>query len=289
MRVEDREDSLEEARAGRALLSDLTDIAREAASRIIMPRFGCLSATDIRTKSSPSDLVTIADVLAERYITERLALLLPGVLVIGEERCSTEPHLPGLAAQAPCAVTIDPIDGTANFAAGLPLFGVMIAVLSHGKPVASVILDPVAGTAALAARGEGAWMEDATGGIHALRVAAPVDRLDAAAGKISWRSLPWCDQAQANRTMRSMTGLCDLRCAAHEYRLMAGGHAHVLAYGRTCLWDHCPGWLLIREAGGFGARLNGVPFHPGLPGTGLLYASDERAWQRFHKALSLPD
>lgn len=273
--------------ATRALLEDLSLIAREAASRIIMPRFGQLAEGDIRTKTSPSDLVTVADVLAEEYITDRLKLLLPEALLIGEERCSQYPSLIDQAAKAELSVTIDPIDGTANYAAGLPAFGVMIAVLERGIPVASVILDPVTQSASLALKNEGAWSEDETGHVTPLHVAAPFHRIEEITGKIAWRTLPVSDTALADHNLRAMTGLWDLRCAAHEYRLVASGHGHVLAYSRTCLWDHCPGWLLLHEAGGYGARLNGATYHAAIPGRGLLYAPDRQSWQMVHDALAL--
>ncbi|GBQ86691.1 inositol monophosphatase family protein [Asaia krungthepensis] len=271
----------------RRLLEDLANIARDAATRIIMPRFGRLSEGEIRTKTSPSDLVTVADLLAEEFIANRIRRLLPDALLVGEERCSAHPHLIDEAGKAPLAVTIDPIDGTANYAAGLPVFGVMLAVLDRGIPVASVIHDPVTGSCALALRGEGAWLEDDTGSITPLRAASPFASIREVTGKIAWRTLPLGDTALADHNLRSMTGLWDLRCAAHEYRMVASGHGHVLAYSRTCLWDHCPGWLLMHEAGSYGARLNGAPYHAAVPGRGLLYAPDRNSWEMIHQALAL--
>ena len=56
---------------------------------------------------------------------------------------------------------VDPIDGTSNYAAGLPLFGVMAAVVMRGEVVAAAIHDPVGDDTALALRGEGAWTQAA--------------------------------------------------------------------------------------------------------------------------------
>ncbi|RUT25474.1 inositol monophosphatase [Asaia sp. W19] len=271
----------------RRVLEDLSAIAREAAERIIMPRFCRLSESDIRTKTSPSDLVTVADVMAEEFIANAIRRLLPEALMIGEERCSAHPTLVDEAAHVPLSITIDPIDGTANYAAGLPVFGVMMAVLDYGIPVASVILDPITRSAALALKGEGAWTEDETGQVQPLHVATPFTRIEDITGKIAWRTLPLGDTALADHNLRSMTGLWDLRCAAHEYRMIAAGHGHVLAYSRTCLWDHCPGWLLLHEAGGYGARLNGRAYHAAIPGRGLLYAPDRQGWDMVHRALAL--
>ncbi|NIE80092.1 inositol monophosphatase [Asaia sp. As-1742] len=271
----------------RAVLEDLSAIARDAATQIIMPRFGRLSGDDIRTKSSPSDLVTVADLLAEEFIAGQLKSLLPGAVLIGEERCASCPALVDEAGRSPLCVTIDPIDGTANYAAGLPVFGVMMAVLEHGVPVASVIHDPLTRSSALALQGEGAWSEDASGATRPMQAARPFSRIQDVTGKIAWRTLPMGDTERADKNLRAMTGLWDLRCAAHEYRMVAAGHGHVLAYSRTCLWDHCPGWLLMHEAGAYGARLNGASYHPSEPGRGLLYAPDEASWHLLRNALAL--
>ncbi|GAB6855385.1 inositol monophosphatase family protein [Asaia astilbis] len=272
----------------RGLLDDLSAIVREAASTIIMPRFGRLAEGEIRTKSSATDLVTVADLLTEEYLSEKFKRLLPQALLIGEEQCCARPDLARQAAEAGLSITIDPIDGTANYAAGLPLFGVMVAVLEKGIPLASVIFDPVTQSSAMALKGEGAWMEDRTGCATPLRVAAPFQRIDQITGKIAWRTLPFSDTARADQTLRAMDGLWDFRCAAHEYRHVAAGHGHVLAYSRTCPWDHCPGWLLLHEAGGYGARFNGAAYHEAIPGRGLLYAPDKHSWHQVHEALTLP-
>ncbi len=76
-----------------------------------------------------------------------------------------------LLADADLAFVVDPVDGTANFAAGLPLFGVMAAVIVRGEMVAAAIHDPICDDTALALRGEGAWTEAPDGRRTDLRVA----------------------------------------------------------------------------------------------------------------------
>ena len=112
----------------------------------------------MRTKSGPLDLVTEADEAAEAVIAAGLRQLFPGALVIGEEATAADPSLLGGLADAALAFVVDPIDGTANYAAGLPLFGVMVGVIARGEVVGSVIHDPVLDDLPLALRGEGAWV-----------------------------------------------------------------------------------------------------------------------------------
>ena len=110
---------------GTADLADLAAILREAAKAEIMPRFRRLGAKGVRQKTGPLDVVTEADEAAERTIGAALARRFPAAVVVGEEATSADPSRLDLLALADLAFVVDPIDGTANFAAGLPLFGVM--------------------------------------------------------------------------------------------------------------------------------------------------------------------
>jgi fructose-1,6-bisphosphatase/inositol monophosphatase family enzyme len=78
------------------------------------------------------------------------------------------------------------------------------------------------------------------------------------------------------------------RCAAHEYRLAAGGHAHVLLYNRLMPWDHLPGWLIHREAGGYAARFDGSAYLPTQRDGGLICAPDRDSWDALRHALLDP-
>lgn len=134
-------------------------LLREAARVEILPRFRNLSAHEIRQKSSPTDLVTDADEAAERMIGEGLRRAFPHAVLVGEEATERDPSLLGRLADAELAFLIDPVDGTKNFASGLPLFGVMVAAVMRGEVVAGMIHDPMGDDTAIAVRGEGAWIE----------------------------------------------------------------------------------------------------------------------------------
>ena len=172
-----------------AQLAGLVELLRTAARVEIMPRFRKLAAGDVRQKDGPLDLVTEADEAAERMITAGIAQQFPGCAVVGEEATAADPSRLNLLADADLAFVVDPVDGTANFAAGLPLFGVMAAVLVRGEVVAAVIHDPICDDTALAIRGEGAWTEASDGRRTDLRVASPVPVAEMA-GNVSWRYLP---------------------------------------------------------------------------------------------------
>ncbi len=259
-------------------------LLRDAARQEIIPRYRNLTEGTVRTKSGPLDLVTEADEAAEAVITAGLRKAFPGCVVVGEEAATEDPSILKGLVGADLAFVVDPVDGTANFAAGLPLFGVMAAAIIRGEVVASVIHDPLGDDSAMAVRGEGAWMEKPDGTRRDLRVAAPApaDRL---AGNVAWRFLPEPRKSQVCANLPRLGGAWDYRCSAHEYRAVAAGHWHFLFFNRLYPWDHAPGWLLHREAGGYGMRLDGTPYDPTQVDGGLICAPDRESWQAIRDTL----
>src|SRR3954470_4472149 len=167
----------------------VAELLRTAAQTEILPRFRNLSEGDIRKKTSQYDLVTDADESAERAIEAGLLPAFPGAVVIGEESVSQDPRRLDALGTADLAFILDPVDGTLNFASGLPLFGVMAAVLLRGEVVCGIIFDPIVDDWSMAIRGQGAWNQRRDGQKLPLRVAPPVGLADLT-GNISWRYLP---------------------------------------------------------------------------------------------------
>ena len=172
-----------------AELLTVAGILRDAARAEILPRFRDLAEGAVKMKTGPLDLVTEADEAAERQITAALRRAFPGCVVVGEEAASANPALLADLAGADLAFVVDPVDGTANFAAGLALFGVMAAVMRRGEIIGAVIHDPIGDDHALASRGEGAWIETPDGKRRDLHVAAPVP-VGQMCGNVSWRFMP---------------------------------------------------------------------------------------------------
>jgi fructose-1,6-bisphosphatase/inositol monophosphatase family enzyme len=267
-----------------AQLAGLVELLRTAARVEIMPRFRKLAAGDVRQKTGPLDLVTEADEAAERMITAGIAARFPGCVVVGEEATSADPSRLNLLADADLAFVVDPVDGTANFAAGMPLFGVMAAAIVRGEVVAAAIHDPICDDTALAIRGEGAWTEAPDGRRTDLRVASPVP-VGEMTGNVSWRYLSEPQRAVVCANLPKLGACWDYRCAAHEYRMASAGHCHLLFFNRMMPWDHAPGWLLHQEAGGYSARLDGKPYTPLSTDGGLICTTDRESWRAVRDTL----
>jgi len=259
-------------------LQRLAAILSEAAKAEILPRFNRLRAGSVRAKSSAIDLVTDADEAAERAIAAELSRAFPGATIVGEEATAADPTLLDALGSAELAFVVDPIDGTRNFAAGMPLFGVMAAAVARGEIVAGVIHDPLGRNAAIALRGGGAWLQHEDGESQPMRVAEPAGNPAEMDGFVGITYLPEPLRSRVAGNLARLRSPANLRCAAHEYRMAAAGHCQVLLYHKLMPWDHAPGWLIHREAGGYSAHFDGTPYRPTRLDGGLLCAPDEASW-----------
>src|SRR5690606_36060394 len=133
-------------------------------------------------------------------------------------------------------------------------------------------------------RGERVLSGAADGTQSPLKVAPPAPPHDMD-GLISTGALPEPLRATVNGNLGALATTASLRCAAHEYRLAAAGHCHVMLYNKLDPWDHAAGWLLHREAGGFSAHFDASTYKPTHRAGGLLYAPDVGSWHAARRAL----
>jgi fructose-1,6-bisphosphatase/inositol monophosphatase family enzyme len=262
----------------------LADVLADAAVAEIMPRFRRLGAGDIRQKTSAADLVTEADINAERVITAEIAKRYPGALIVGEEACEIDAALLPKLGAAELAFVIDPVDGTFNFACGVPLFGVMAAVVQNGETVAGIIHDPVGKDFLVGARGAGAHIvttDDARLPVH---VAAPAP-MSEMTGAVSWQYRAEPERSRLAKNQAKCLSHIGYRCAAHEYRIIASGHAHFALFNKIMPWDHLAGVLIHQEAGGYAARLDGSAYLSSHLEGGLMIAPDKDSWAELRREL----
>lgn len=271
-------------RISAAQASEIAAVLREAAQLDIVPRFRKLAAGDIRTKSSPLDLVTEADEAAERRLTAALSARFPQAMILGEEAAAADPALLTQMLEAELCFIIDPVDGTANFAAGVPLFGVMLAAVHQGETIAGWIHDPMGDDTVIALRGEGAWVETVAGGRQDCRVAPPAP-LGGMVAAVSWSYLPQERKMHLLPRLTQLAGTLNFRCAAHEYRLAATGGLHALFYNKLMPWDHAAGVLIHAEAGGYAAQFDGSAYSPRKHAGGLICVPDREGWLALREGL----
>lgn len=257
----------------------VVELMVEAAQRLILPRYRALTSGQVRTKSGPMDLVTVADEEAERWLTPRLEALLPGSVVVGEEAVAAQPEaLQRLLGAAPVWL-IDPVDGTWNFAEGRPDFCVMVALVRAGMVESGWIYEPLRSRCTISQRGEGAWMLDLQTGQRVALDGFSGGSLEDLVGFAYHR--PLMDRPVPVRHHR-------LGSAGVEYVRLVSGQESFALYDRNKPWDHAAGSLIAAECGGVVAHIDGVPYRPlPEPGAPLLIAPDLQTWRQVRDALGL--
>ncbi len=263
-----------------ALTAGVLAVMQDAATRAILPRYQSLAAHEIDAKAA-DDVVTIADKEAELILAEGLSKLLPEAAIVGEEAAHADPALLDRLGNALCWI-IDPVDGTNNFAAGKPPFGVMVALAEAGETIAGWILDPLTGRLCHAHRGGGAFVGEE-------RIAA---RSTGENPPIAAISLVFMDPAQREAMKAHIAPhytLTDIpRCAAEQYPRLVLGVNDVSIFERTLAWDHAAGVLFVNEAGGKAARPDGRAYRVDeahLPG--LIGAASAGLWEEMAERLAL--
>lgn len=254
------------------------DLVRETAADEIMPRFRRLDPDMVAAKTAPDDLVTEADRAMEARLTAALPGLLPGAVVIGEEAVSADARVLDGLAGAELAVVVDPVDGTWNFANGLAVFGVILAVVARGETVFGLLYDPVGDDWVAAERGGGAWFGRA-GHAEKLR-AAPAVPVAEATGFVPLYLFPPERRAAVAALLPDFARTQSLRCSCHEYRLVAQGRMHFNLSANLSPWDHLAGALAVSEAGGIARLACGGPYRvgPHVPGP-LVAAGSAEVWE----------
>ncbi|MEV4442925.1 inositol monophosphatase family protein [Streptomyces sp. NPDC049577] len=236
-------------------LHDVEEAVRKAAAAEIMPRFRQLAADEIVEKNGPHDLVTVADRLAEAYLTTALTALLPGSVVVGEEAVHADRSvLDALGGEAPVWI-VDPVDGTRQFVHGDPGFATLVCLAHRGELLASWTYAPALELMAVARRGQGAVLNGTP-----LRAGSPEPGRDVAVA-VSHYDFTTDEEKRVLSTLRT-EGCAPRPCgsAGLEYLHVAEGSLDALAFSWENPWDHAAGLLLVAEAGGASATVAGEPF-----------------------------
>ncbi|MGE0255555.1 MAG: inositol monophosphatase [Alphaproteobacteria bacterium] len=254
-------------------------LMREAARQFVLPRFRALETHEILTKSGDNDLVTVADRESEAWLTDELAALLPGSVVVGEEAVFADATvIDRLAGAAPTWV-IDPVDGTWNFAHGVERFAMMVALVEAGTVSHGWILEPASDRLAVGVRGGGVTLDGAP---VRLGEGSPASRPDGRHTGVAVRRM-----MERAKTRDDLFGaLRGSSSAGCEYLLQLAGEADFSAYNRLLPWDHAAGAFLVAEAGGVARLLDGTVYSPLVHKGDYLSARSESVWREVRDVLA---
>lgn len=255
-------------------LDRIAEIIKLVAEEEVVPRFGELQSGDIAEKrpGDAGNLVTTADLEAEKALTRDLEAAFAGSIAIGEEAIDADPSiLSALDGDAPVWL-IDPVDGTANFAAGREPFTILVSLIRNRETIAGWIYAPMEDRMAVTAKGEGAFCNG-----EPLKV-APTVRFEEAFGSAHAGSWGREYRDLVRPKFARFGEMVNYRCAGYDFLQLATGNKHFALYRALYPWDHAAGVLMHREAGGYMALLAGAPYSGAEKVRGLLAAPDETFW-----------
>ncbi len=269
----------------RAQQTSLVNLVRRAAKTEILPRFRNLSAHHFDTKSGPQDLVTEADTAAEAMIARGILRLFPNAVVIGEEAAAADPSLRHKAAEAELAFIIDPVDGTWNFAKGVPLFGVILAATRFGRPVFGLLYDPMVDDWVIS-DDQSQTRIAGTGRTETSAHVSVGGALSDLSGNMHFYLMPKETQAKLAPVLPEFARASSMRCSCHEYRVMAQGGVDFTLSGILNPWDHAAGVLLCQRAGGVAKMLDGRDYDISIEEGYILCAPNQDTWDRLRDILA---
>ena len=213
-------------------------------------------ARRIAFKGAPTNLVTEMDARAEALILGRIGEAFPDDAILSEE-------IGGRDGRSGRRWIVDPLDGTTNYAHGLPLFGVSIALEAGGRIVVGVVYDPMHDELYVAERGAGAFLNDRK---LAVSTAATLDESLLATG------FPYNVRETDDNNLREYAafsvraqGVRRLGSAVLYLGWVAAGRFDGYWELRTGPWDVAAGSLLVEEAGGRITSVTGAPLDVDRP------------------------
>lgn len=235
-----------------SIFHDLMLHARGTAQRagsLLAQNFG--SALKVSSKSTRHDLVTAMEVESERLIVNELRSRTPGCSFIGEES-GRETGTSGVT------WVIDPLDGTVNYAHGIPLYCVSIAAVVDERVVAGAIVAPSLGETWCAARGEGAFCNDKQ--VHVSATSKLADSILVTGFPYDVSNNPGSCHEQFVSMLQRGLPIRRLGSAALDLAWTAAGRFDGFWEIALKPWDVAAGSLLVEESGGRITHYNNLPF-----------------------------
>jgi myo-inositol-1(or 4)-monophosphatase len=254
-----------------AQIEALQQRLRAAADTELLQRF---QRVDAEIKADGS-LVTEADLLMQERMKRELAELCPEYGFLGEEM-SHEQRQAQLENAGTGLWILDPLDGTSNFAAGIPYFAVSLALVVKREVRLAVVYDPCRREFFHALAGQGAWLNG-----HPLGRRRPLTPLAKGIGLVDYKRLA---RALALRLAESPPygSQRSFGSVALDFCWVAAARVHVYLHGRHDLWDYAAGLSILHEAGGHSVTLEGQRSPPlGLQPRSTAAALDENLFREW--------
>ena len=247
-------------------LEKLKSLVKIAAKEELLSEFGH-STYEYKDDGS---VVTPADLAMQDRMQKELKQIWPQYEMLGEEMTETEQRLVienDETNKSEGYWCIDPLDGTTNFAAGLPFFAISIALIINKQQQLGLIYDPVRDEMFTAIKGQGAWLND-----KPLSSSSEMLKRDMTAGtaaskkhlvaEIDIKRLPK-NLAVKLVTENACISQRNIGSSAIDWCWMAAGRFSLYLHGGQKLWDYAAGSLIFDEVGGYSSSFDGQPVFSG--------------------------
>jgi len=259
-------------------LDKLETLVRIAAKEELLSTFG---NADYEFKEDGS-VVTTADIAMQKRLEKELAQQWPDYALLGEEMTELEQET--VFSHESGYWCVDPVDGTSNFAAGLPFFAVSIALIVDQQQKLGLIYDPVRDEMFTAIKGKGAKLN----GEVLSRTEHPLGKARHIVSEVDLKRLPMKLQLRLIEE-NFISSQRNLGSSAIDWCWLAAGRFDVYLHGGQKLWDYAAGSLIFAEAGGRSVSLDDDPVFRGRLETRSILASfDEELFKRWYDWIKIP-
>ncbi len=247
----------------------IREICFDISKEIILPKYKKLKDHDIKYKNG-TDLVTSVDIAAEKELEKQLLKIIPNSNFVGEEAYSENKNILNLYNDNNYCWTVDPIDGTTNFVKGKDKFAIMIALTYKNKILYSWIYKPLIDEMCYAIYDQGTFIENKK------ILTKTVSNFNQAIGSISTKY--WEDNYldQLKILKNNFAEVRSYGCIGFEYIDIALGKRNFAILSKLSPWDHIPGILIVREAGGADFDFNKQSYNFTLRNKNLIVGNSEQ-------------
>lgn len=258
-------------------LEAIRPIVINAAREELLPRFARVE----RQHKADGSILTEADIATQQRIAQQLQERWPETAFVGEEMSAQQQRQ--LLSSGKPVWCLDPLDGTSNFAAGIPYFAVSLALLEAGQVSLGLVYDPLrdecfaatqSGTATL----NGNPLSSQACDLQLAQTIAMIDfkRLTPALATRLVSDIPYASQ-------RSFGAV------ALDWCWLAAGRGHIYLHGRQNLWDYAAGQFIFTRAGGQSCTLDGEPvFCKAIQARSAVAAADPGLFKAWTDWLGIP-
>ena len=223
----------------------LQDMIIAAAREELLPRFTRVE----RQHKRDGSVLTEADLAVQSRLAVQLQQQWPETVFLGEEMTTADQA--GLLASGQPVWCLDPLDGTSNFAAGIPFFSISLALLQQGEVLLGVVYDPVRDECFSASPTQGARLNG-----EPLRVKQTGLELEQTTALIDFKRLEK-DLATRLVTAIPYASQRSFGSVALDWCWLAAGRCHIYLHGRSNIWDYAAGNMIFHAAGGYSCTLDG--------------------------------